>query len=212
MRSMKQNANACTFARESQLRKRGYRAVAGLDEAGRGPLAGPVAAAAVILPGQCSLPGLNDSKKLTERQRERLYDQIVEQALAYAVGWADEREIDEQNILNATFLAMRRAVEGLRLRPDYLLIDGNLCRGLEEFEKETIVGGDAVCASIAAASILAKVSRDRRMCQYDAQYPQYGFCRHKGYGTLQHRQAILQYGPCPLHRRSFLGKILGDGA
>ena len=100
----------------------------------------------------------------------------------------------------------------LRLRPDYLLIDGNLCRGLEEFEKETIVGGDAVCASIAAASILAKVSRDRRMCQYDAQYPQYGFCRHKGYGTLQHRQAILQYGPCPLHRRSFLGKILGDGA
>lgn len=207
---MKQKVSHCTFLRENQLRERGYRWIAGIDEAGRGPLAGPVTAAVVVLPAQCSLPGLNDSKKLTEKQRERLYDQIVGQALAYAVGWADAGEIDQQNILNATFLAMARAVANLGLRPDYLLIDGNLCRGFENFEKETIVGGDASCASIAAASILAKVSRDRLMRQYDVQYPQYGFARHKGYGTAQHRQAIVQYGPCPLHRRSFLRKILGD--
>ena len=195
------------FRYEGEAREQGYTAVCGVDEAGRGPLAGPVCAAAVILPAGLVLEGVNDSKKLSEKKREELFPVICEKALAYGIGWADEREIDEINILQATYRAMKRAVESLPLTADYALIDGNRMPPLA-IPGTTIVKGDALSMSIAAASILAKVSRDRVMVQFSREYPQYGFEQHKGYGTAAHVQALREYGPCPLHRQSFLQKIL----
>lgn len=195
------------FRYEGEAREQGYTAVCGVDEAGRGPLAGPVCAAAVILPAGLVIEGVNDSKKLSEKKREELFPVICEKALAYGIGWADEREIDEINILQATYRAMKRAVESLPLTADYALIDGNRMPPLD-IPGTTIVKGDALSMSIAAASILAKVSRDRVMVQFSREYPQYGFEQHKGYGTAAHVQALREYGPCPLHRQSFLQKIL----
>ena len=195
------------FRYEGEAREQGYTAVCGVDEAGRGPLAGPVCAAAVILPAVLVIEGVNDSKKLSEKKREELFPVICEKALAYGIGWADEREIDEINILQATYRAMKRAVEALPLTADYALIDGNRMPPLA-IPGTTIVKGDALSMSIAAASILAKVSRDRVMVQFSREYPQYGFEQHKGYGTAAHVQALREYGPCPLHRQSFLQKIL----
>ena len=184
--------------------------ICGVDEAGRGPLAGPVYAAAVILPRGLVIEGLNDSKKLTEKRREALYDVIVEQAVAYGIGSADEKEIDEINILQATFLAMRRAIARLSVRPDLALIDGNRDSDFG-VPAETVIGGDGKSANIAAASILAKVTRDRVMLDYAKQYPQYGFDVHKGYGTKRHYEALREYGPCPIHRQSFLRKFYEHG-
>ena len=195
------------FRYEGEAREQGYTAVCGVDEAGRGPLAGPVCAAAVILPAGLVIEGVNDSKKLSEKKREELFPVICEKALAYGIGWADEREIDEINILQATYRAMKRAVESLPLTADYALIDGNRMPPLA-IPGTTIVKGDALSMSIAAASILAKVSRDRVMVQYSREYPQYGFEQHKGYGTAAHVQALREYGPCPLHRRSFIKNLL----
>lgn len=194
------------FLYERQAASKGYKAVCGIDEAGRGPLAGPVCAAAVILPMGCEIPGLNDSKKLTERKRGQLFPVILEKALAYGIGWADEKEIDRHNILQATFLAMGRAVAALPLAPDWAMVDGNRMPSLP-VPGETVVKGDGKSASIAAASILAKVSRDRLMCRLDEEYPQYGFAKHKGYGTKAHYEAIKQYGLSPVHRRSFLRNL-----
>lgn len=190
---------------ENTLRAEGYPLICGVDEAGRGPLAGPVCAGACILPAGLVIEGLNDSKKLSEKRREALYDQITEQALAWAVCLADEKTIDEINILQATYRAMRGAVERLSLRPDLCLVDGNRDPGLG-LPTRTVVKGDASCASVAAASILAKVTRDRLMAAYDAQYPGYGFAVHKGYGTKAHYAAVAALGLCPIHRRSFFKK------
>lgn len=189
---------------EAQLK--GYRSVCGIDEAGRGPLAGPVCAAAVILPTGLLIEGLNDSKKLTEKKREELFDIICGQAVGYGIGWADEKEIDQINILQATFLAMRRAVEVLSVPADYALVDGNRMPPLS-IPGETIVKGDGRAACIAAASVLAKVSRDRVLREMDEQYPGYGFAQHKGYGTKAHYAAIKQYGVLPVHRLSFLKNL-----
>ena len=188
---------------ESSLRAEGYDRICGVDEAGRGPLAGPVCAAAVILPPDAELPGLNDSKKLSEKKRELLFPMIQEQAVAWSVAFASVEEIEELNILRATFLAMNRAIAGLDPKPDLALIDGNQNREIA-MPSRTVVHGDARCACIAAASILAKVSRDRLMKELALQYPQYGFEKHKGYGTKAHYAALREYGPCPIHRRSFL--------
>lgn len=178
----------------------------GVDEAGRGPLAGPVCAAAVILPDDAELPGLNDSKKLTDKKRRELYDIITEQALSWSVALVDEKTIDEINILQATFLAMEQAVAGLTVELDLVLVDGNREPPLP-MKTQCVVGGDGKSASIAAASILAKVTRDRLMEELDGQYPQYGFAVHKGYGTKRHYEALRTYGPCPIHRQSFLKKF-----
>lgn len=186
------------------------RCICGVDEAGRGPLAGPVYAAAVILPRGLVIEGLNDSKKLTEKRREALYDVIVEQAVAYGIGSADEKEIDEINILQATFLAMRRAIAQLAVRPDLALIDGNRESDFS-VPAQTVIGGDGKSANIAAASILAKVTRDRVMLEYAREYPQYGFDVHKGYGTKRHYEALREFGPCPIHRQSFLRKFYERG-
>lgn len=188
----------------------GYDLVCGVDEAGRGPLAGPVCAAAVILPKDLEIAGLNDSKKLTDKRRRELYDVITEQAVAYGIAFADEKEIDEINILQATFLAMRRAVEQLKVPPELALVDGNREPDFGEIPVKTIVKGDSLSASIAAASILAKVTRDRFMEEQDAVYPQYGFAVHKGYGTKAHYAALREFDACPIHRRSFLKKFYGD--
>lgn len=188
---------------ENKAIANGYKAVCGVDEAGRGPLAGPVCAAAVILPEGVVIDGVNDSKKLTETKREALFDVIREQALAYSIAYATVDEIEEINILNATMLAMRRAVDGLSVKADYAMIDGNKIPELN-IDAECIVKGDARSMSIACASILAKVSRDRLLFKYAEEYPMYGFDKHKGYGTKAHREAILEYGPCPYHRKSFL--------
>ena len=188
----------------------GFSCVCGVDEAGRGPLAGPVCAAAVILPPDLVIEGLNDSKKLTDKRRRALYDVITEQALAYGIAFASEQEIDEINILQATFLAMRRAVEQLRLRPELALVDGNREPDFGEIPVRTIIKGDSLSANIAAASILAKVTRDRFMEEQDALYPQYGFAVHKGYGTQAHYAALREYGACPIHRRTFLKKFYGN--
>lgn len=193
--------------KETEIRAKGFAAVCGIDEAGRGPLAGPVVAAAVILPEGIELPGVNDSKKLTEKKREALFDFVKENALAYGIGQASEQEIDDINILQATFLAMRRAVEALQIPADFALVDGNRIQGLE-IPAETVIGGDGKVLSIAAASILAKVTRDRYMREMAQTYPEYGFEKHKGYGTKAHYAAIEQYGICPLHRKTFLKKIL----
>lgn len=186
----------------------GYRLVCGVDEAGRGPLAGPVCAAAVILPPDIQIDGLNDSKKLTDKKRRELMPIIKEKAIAYAIAFADEEEIDEINILQATFLAMERAINKLETRPDYALIDGNR---LKDFgvPAEAVVHGDSLSASIAAASVLAKVTRDDLMLQMAEQYPQYDFDVHKGYGTKAHYAALQEHGPCPIHRMSFLKKLYG---
>ena len=187
----------------------GFSVVCGVDEAGRGPLAGPVCAAAVILPPDIQIEGLNDSKKLTDKKRRELFDIITAQAVSYAVAFCDEKVIDEINILQATFRVMRRAVESLDVRPELALVDGNRAADFG-VPVRTIVKGDSLSASIAAASILAKVSRDRLMEQYDGMYPQYGFAVHKGYGTQRHYDALREYGPCPIHRMSFLKKFYGE--
>ena len=191
---------------ENRLYDQGYQAVCGVDEAGAGPLAGPVYAAAVILPRGLTLPYLNDSKKVTPRRREILFDQIREQAIAYAIAWADEKEIDAINILIARMLAMDRAIKMLNPAADFALIDGNRNQGIE-LQNEMVVHGDARSASIAAASILAKVSRDRFMVELAEQYPQYAFEKHKGYPTKLHYQLLRQYGPSPVHRKTFLKKL-----
>lgn len=191
---------------EQSAELKGYKAICGVDEAGRGPLAGPVCAAAVILPPNTIIDGVNDSKKLTEKKREALFDVIKETAVSYSIAYASIEEIESINILNATMLAMKRAVEGLDVKADYAMIDGNKMPPLD-IDGETIVKGDAKSMSIACASILAKVSRDRLLYEYAKEYPQYQFDKHKGYGTAAHREAILEYGPCPYHRMSFLKKI-----
>ena len=184
---------------------------AGIDEAGRGPLAGPVVAAAVILPYGCEIEGLNDSKKISEKKREKLFEIIKERAIAYSIAEASPEEIDRYNILGATMLAMKRAEEGLAFRPEHLLIDGNRATGFD-LPVTTVIKGDALVPSISAASILAKVTRDRYCLEMDKKYPQYGFAVHKGYPTKAHRDAVLAHGICPEHRRSFLKKILPDEA
>ena len=197
------------YSIENEYREKGFNIICGVDEAGRGPLAGPVYAAAVILPSDCVIEGLNDSKKLTEKKREALFDEIKEKALAYGIASADEKEIDEINILNATFLAMKRAIASLSVKPDLALIDGNQ-KPHTDIEEVTVIKGDAKSMSIAAASVLAQVSRDRFMLEMAEKYPQYEFERHKGYGTKLHYEKIAQYGVCDIHRRTFLKKILGE--
>ena len=188
---------------ENETRRQGYHIICGVDEAGRGPLAGPVFAAAVILPEGCEIEGINDSKKLSEKKRNALFDIIREKALSYCVASASETEIDDINILQATFLAMKRAVEGLHITPDIALVDGNQVPPLS-LPVRTIIQGDGVSASIAAASILAKVSRDRFLLELDREYPQYQFAKHKGYGTKLHYEMLAEYGISPVHRKSFL--------
>ena len=189
---------------EAMARRQGYRAVAGIDEAGRGPLAGPVVAAAVILPEEFDLPGLNDSKQLSEKKRNQLYPLIYEQAIAVGIGVGRADEVDEINILQATLKGMSRAVGRLSLPPDFLLVDGitPIPIGIEQ---KTLKKGDSRSLSIAAASVIAKVVRDRIMVAYDRLFPEYGFAGHKGYGSQKHRDAIAQYGPCLCHRRTFAG-------
>lgn len=193
---------------ERGLYQEGYTAVCGIDEAGRGPLAGPVCAGAVILPPELEIPGLNDSKKLTDKKRRALYDEITRQAVAWAVCMVDEKVIDEINILQATFRAMAGALAGLKTVPDFVLVDGNRDPELG-IATQTVVKGDARSANVAAASILAKVTRDRFMEQQAERYPQYGFEIHKGYGTKAHYAALREYGPCPIHRQSFLRSFYG---
>ena len=187
----------------------GFHVICGVDEAGRGPLAGPVCAAAVILPPHLQIPGLNDSKKLSDKRRRELFPEICEQALAYGIAFATEGEIDEINILQATFLAMERALSQLKVRPDLVLIDGNRQKDFG-LPVKTVVKGDSLSANIAAASVLAKVTRDNIMVELAQQYPEYGFEIHKGYGTKAHYEALRTYGPCPIHRRSFLKKFYGE--
>ncbi len=192
---------------ENEKYNNGYNIICGVDEAGRGPLAGPVYAAAVVLKRGQTIEGVNDSKKLSEKKRELLFDKIIAQCEDYSIGTASEKEIDEINILQATFLAMKRAVEGLSLRPDCALVDGNQVPPLN-CDVETVIKGDSKSESIAAASILAKVSRDRYMLEMAEKYPQYGFEKHKGYGTKLHYEMIEKYGICEIHRKSFLKKVL----
>lgn len=196
------------FEFEKAAMEKGFNVICGIDEAGRGPLCGPVCAAAVILPVDCEIEGINDSKKLSEKKREALFDIIISKAIAYSVSMVDAKTIDEINILQATFLAMRNAVNGLSVKPDYALVDGNRKPGLNMAE-ETVVKGDAKSVSIAAASILAKVTRDRYMYEMDKKYPEYQFAKHKGYGTKLHYEMIAENGICEEHRRTFLKKILG---
>lgn len=188
---------------ENELHQEGYALVCGVDEAGRGPLCGPVFAAACILPDGLVLEGLNDSKKLTPKKREKLFDLICGNAIAYCIASASVEEIDELNILEADLLAMRRAIDGLSTKADFALIDGNIARDFQ-IPARAIIGGDAKSPSIAAASILAKVARDRDCLELDAQYPQYGIAKHKGYGTKQHMDALRTYGPAPIHRKQFI--------
>ena len=193
---------------EEEVSAEGYCAICGVDEAGRGPLAGPVCAAAVILPRDVDLPGLNDSKKLSDKKRRELYPMIMEKAIAYGIGFADEMEIDQINILQATYLAMERALQQLQVKPDFALIDGNRAKDFG-LPVRTVVHGDSLSASIAAASVLAKVTRDDVMLKLAETYPQYGFEIHKGYGTKVHYEALREHGPCPIHRVSFLKKFYG---
>ena len=193
---------------ENSLYANGMKAICGVDEAGRGPLAGPVCAAAVILPPRLEIPGLNDSKKLTDKRRRELYPIILDKALAYGIAFADHIEIDEINILQATYLAMERALAQLHIKPDIALIDGNRAKDFS-MPVQTVVKGDSLSANIAAASILAKVTRDDVMLELAESYPQYGFEVHKGYGTKAHYNALAQYGPCPVHRMTFLKKLYG---
>lgn len=192
-----------TYELESKYSEEGYKNVCGCDEAGRGPLAGPVVAAAVILPMGLVIDGLNDSKKLTEKKRDKLFEIIKSEAIAYSIASASVEEIEEINILNASMLAMKRAVEGLSVRADLALIDGNIARGFD-IPAIPIIKGDAISPSIAAASILAKVTRDRMLIEYDSLYPEYGFAQHKGYSTKLHMEKVRELGVLPIHRRSFL--------
>lgn len=194
---------------EHSYYEQGTTTICGVDEAGRGPLAGPVCAAAVILPKDLEIPGLNDSKKLTDKKRRELYDLIVDQAESYGIAFASEQEIDEVNILQATFLAMQRAVAQLTVRPELALVDGNREPDLPMTVK-TVVKGDSLSANIAAASILAKVTRDRLMEELDETYPAYGFAVHKGYGTKRHYEALTEHGASPVHRLTFLKKFYGE--
>lgn len=194
---------------ENDVKKKGYKYVAGVDEAGRGPLAGPVFAACVILPEGCVINGINDSKKLSEKKREELFEEITKKAIAYSIASIDEKIIDEVNILNATHIAMNKAVDTMEILPDFVLIDGNSIKNMT-IPHETVVKGDAKSINIAAASILAKVSRDRYICEIADKYPEYEFDKHKGYGTKVHTDALKKYGPCEIHRRTFLKKILGE--
>lgn len=206
-----QNKYEEMLAYERLAWQQGYVSLAGVDEAGRGPLAGPVVAAACILDPQKPIMGLNDSKKLTPSSRNRLYCQIIANSTAWHVGLADHEVIDSINILQATCQAMRQAINGLQLKPGLLLIDAVKLKGVEQ-PVWPIIRGDGLSVSIAAASILAKVTRDRLMDEYDALYPEYGFAQHKGYGTPQHYEALAKYGPCPIHRLTFLRSILGAEA
>ena len=194
---------------ENEAKSKGYNVICGVDEAGRGPLAGPVFAAAVILPEGHIIEGVNDSKKLSEKKRDLLFDKIIDECVCYSIGTASEREIDEINILQATFLAMKRAVDGLEIKPDLALVDGNQIPPVNA-DVLTIVKGDGKSASIAAASIIAKVSRDRYMIELAKQYPKYEFERHKGYGTKLHYEKIAEHGICEAHRKTFLKKLLGE--
>ena len=196
------------FSYECNAKNKGYKYICGVDEAGRGPLAGPVCAAAVILPEGCEIEGLNDSKKLSEKKREMLYDVIVEKAVAYSIAYGTLEEIEQYNILEATYLAMNRAIEGLSVNADFALIDGNRVPKNITVPCETVIKGDSKSYSISAASILAKVTRDRLLLEYDKKYPQYGFANHKGYGTKAHYDAIAQHGVCEVHRLSFLKNVL----
>ncbi len=191
------------YSLEKDYLEKGYKYVCGVDEAGRGPLCGPVFAAACILPLDLDIEGLNDSKKLTEKKREKLFDVIKEKALAYCIASASVEEIDATNILEADLLAMRRAIDGLGIKADFALIDGNINRDFQ-IDSAAIVKGDATSMSIAAASILAKVARDRICIDLDREYPQYGIAKHKGYGTKAHMDALRQYGPSPIHRKKFI--------
>ena len=192
---------------ENELREQGYKYICGVDEAGRGPLAGPVCAAAVILPPDTIIEGVNDSKKLSEKKREELFDIVIDTALAYCIAFGSVEEIEEHNILATTMMTMKRAVEGLSVKADYAIVDGNKLPPLD-IDSKYIIKGDANSMSIAAASILAKVSRDRLMLAYAKEYPQYCFEKHKGYGTKLHNEMILLHGPSPIHRMSFLKKLL----
>lgn len=192
---------------EDELYKKGYNFVCGVDEAGRGPLCGPVVAAAVILPKDECIEGVNDSKKISEKKREKLYDEIFLKAIAVGIGISDVNVIEEVNILNATKLAMKQAIENLDVTPDYVLIDGNQMVDIK-IPASTVVSGDAKSESIAAASIIAKVTRDRMLIEWDKEYPEYGFAKHKGYGTKMHTEAIAKYGLTPLHRPSFCKKFV----
>lgn len=203
-------STADLWAIEHGLYDEGYETICGVDEAGRGPLAGPVCAAAVILPRDLELLGLNDSKKLTAKKRDELFDVIKEKAVAYAIALVDEKTIDEINILQATLSAMGQAIANLPVKPDLALIDGNREKDFG-LPVKTVVKGDSLSANIAAASILAKVTRDRLMEELDETYPQYGFAVHKGYGTKRHYEALREYGPCPIHRMTFLKKFYGKG-
>ena len=196
------------LAFEQKYTQAGYRLICGVDEAGRGPLAGPVCAAAVILPEGVEIPGLNDSKKLSDAKRRALFPKICEKAVAYGIAFADHNEIDEINILQATYLAMERAIANLQVKPDFALIDGNRAKDFG-IPLQTIVGGDGLSASIAAASVLAKVARDDYMLEMAKEYPQYGFDIHKGYGTKAHYAALTEFGACQIHRQSFLKKFYG---
>lgn len=193
---------------EKQFSEQGYNLICGVDEAGRGPLAGPVFAAAVILPIDCEIEGLNDSKKLSEKKRELLFDVIKEKAIAYSIASASVDEIEEVNILKATFLAMNRAISGLNIKSDFAIIDGNRVPDNIAVECATLVKGDSKSMSVAAASILAKVARDRLLLEYDEKFPEYNFKKHKGYGTKEHYEAIAKHGICEVHRKSFLKGVL----
>lgn len=192
-----------TYEIEEKISAEGYTAICGVDEAGRGPLSGPVCAAAVIMPRGLVIEGLNDSKKLTAKKREKLFDVVIENALAYGIGLASPEEIDTLNILNADMLAMKRAIEALQIPADFALVDGNIARDLP-IPAIPVIKGDALSYSIAAASILAKVTRDRLCLEDDKNYPEYGFAKHKGYGTKEHMDAVRRLGPSPIHRKSFL--------
>ena len=192
---------------EKEYFEKGYNLIAGIDEAGRGPLAGPVVAAAVILPKGCLIEGVNDSKKLSEKKREKLYDDIIENAIAWGVGIKDNNVIDEINILEATRFAMHEAIENLQVKPDFIFIDAEKKVDTDKIPSLHIIKGDALSISIAAASIIAKVTRDRMMREYDKEYPEYGFEKHKGYGTKVHVEAIKEHGLTPIHRRSFTKKF-----
>ena len=209
MARAKKAAEPLKFTIESEALENGYTLVCGIDEAGRGPLCGPVVAAACVLPLGIEIEGLNDSKKLNERTREALFDKITSVALDYSRASASVEEIDEMNILEATLLAMRRAVAGLKQPPDYLLVDGNVFRGFDT-DGRFVIGGDATSPSIAAASILAKVTRDRICNELDALYPQYGIATHKGYGTKAHIAALREYGPADIHRKKFIRFLEND--
>ncbi len=205
---MGQEMNELTFSVENELWKNGYEYVCGVDEAGRGPLCGPVVAAAVILPRGLVIEGLNDSKKLTEKKRDKLFDEICSSAIAYSIAESTVDEINETNILEATLLAMRRAIDGLSQKADFALIDGNVSRDFQ-LPAKAVIHGDAISPSIAAASILAKVTRDRLCVKLDKAYPEYGIAKHKGYGTKVHMDALRKYGPSPIHRTKFI-RFLND--